>query len=180
MTRSVIAFTVLFAAAIFVSISSPRSVARAQSAPAGLDKLKVLAGTWKSDGQAYDTEFSKAAKDTSTLHNDCWQSGEFYACDQIVDGVSRALIIFTFNAKDGTYNNYAVQAGGAPARLGGILMIDGNTWTYSSRPDPDAKPPFFHTVNVFDGDSTIHYKLEFTRDNKTWTTTREGIERRQP
>ena len=180
MRRTAIALVVLCATAPLLRNSSARASLAAQASPLGLEKLKVLAGTWKSDGQAYDTEFSKAAKDTSTLHNDCWQSGEFYACDQIVDGVSRALIIFTFNAKDGTYNNYAIQVGGAPARPGGILTIDGTTWTYSPRPDPDAKSPFFRTVNVFDGDSTIHYKLEFTRDNKNWTTTRDGIERRQP
>lgn len=180
MCRTGVALLILCAAAFLLGKSSARANLSPQTSLSGLEKLKVLAGTWKSDGQAYDTEFSKAAKDTSTLNNDCWQSGEFYACDQIVNGASRALIIFTFNAKDGTYNNYAVQAGGAPARPGGILTIEGNTWTYSQRPDPDAKPPFFRTVNVFDGDSTIHYKLEFTRDNKTWTTTRDGVERRQP
>jgi hypothetical protein len=177
MFRTAIVWVILLAASALVSNPFSRNAA-AQAAPAGLDKLKVLARTWKSDGQAFDTEFSKASKDSSTLRNDCWQSGEFYACDQIVDGVSRALIIFSFNAKDGTYNNYAIQADGAPARPGGILTIAGIKWTYGSRPDPDEKPPFSRTVNVFDGDSTIHYKLEFTRDNKTWTTTREGVERR--
>jgi len=88
------------------------------------------------------------------------------------------LSFFSFNEKDGTYNNYAIQAGGAPARPGGVLTIAGNMWTYGSRPDPEEKPPFFRTVNVFEGDSTIRYQLEFTRDNKTWTTTREGLERR--
>jgi len=177
MFRSAIVWVVLLAANALVANPLSRNVA-AQAAPAGLDKLKVLAGTWKSDGQAYDTEFSKATKDTATLHNDCWQSGEFYACDQIVDGMSRALIVFSFNAKDGTYNNYAIQAGGAPAGPGGILTIAGNTWTYAPRMNADAKPPFFRTVNVFDGRATIHYKIEFTRDNQTWTKTREGTERR--
>jgi hypothetical protein len=176
MPRAVAALSIFAVTSFAIANSSPRRV-DAQLAPAGLDKLKVLSGTWKSGGQAYDTEFSKAAKDTSTLHNDCWQSGEFYAFDQIVDGVSRALIIFSFNTKDGTCNNYAIQTGGAPARPGGIVTIAGNTWTYGARTDPEERLPFFRTVNVFDGDSTIHYKLEFTRDNKTWTT-REGIERR--
>jgi len=93
MIRNVIACGIMLGASALVANPLSKNAA-AQSAPAGLEKLKVLAGTWKSDGQAYDTEFSKASKDSSTLHNDCWQSGEFYACDQIVDGVSRALIIF--------------------------------------------------------------------------------------
>lgn len=178
MSRISFALVVVCVISLIAGGSSQRSVVRAQVKAGGLDALKVLAGTWKADGEAFDTEFSKASKDTSTLHNDCWQSGEFYACDQIVDGVSRALIVFSLSEKDGTFNNYAIQAGGAPAGPGGILTISGNTWTYAPRQNADAKPPFFRTVNVFDGSSTIHYKIEFTRDNQTWTKTREGIERR--
>ena len=178
MSRITFSLALVCVMSLIAGGSSERSIVRAQAKAAGLDALKVLAGTWKADGEAFDTEFSKASKDTSTLHNDCWQSGEFYACDQIVDGVSRALIVFSLSEKDGTFNNYAIQAGGAPAGPGGILTIAGNTWTYALRPSSDAKPPFFRTVNLFEGSSTIRYKIEFTRDNKSWTTTREGIERR--
>jgi hypothetical protein len=178
MSRTTFALVVVCVISLISGGASQHSAVRAQEATSGLDALKVLAGAWKAEGEVFDTEFSKATKDTATLHNDCWQSGEFYACDQIVDGVSRALIVFSFNEKDGTYNNYAIPAGGLPAGPGGILTIAGKTWTYASRPSDDAKPPYFRTVNEFDGRSTIHYKIEFTRDNKTWTKTREGIERR--
>src|SRR5579862_5685371 len=90
------------------ALHKPKQVS-AQSMPAALQKLTVLNGNWKINGKTYDTDFSKAGADATSLHNDCWQSGMFYACDQIVDGDSKALIVFTPGAKDGTYVNYGIQ-----------------------------------------------------------------------
>jgi hypothetical protein len=152
--------------------------ASAASAAEGLDKMAVLTGTWKTDSQQFDTDFSKAGRDTSTLRNDCWRSGEFYACDQYVNGKSKALIVFSFSASDGTYNTYAIRSGGAPASSG-KLKIDGDTWTYQNPQDADSQSPYFRTVNVFEDDSKIHFSVEFTRDNQHWVTMNEGVETRQ-
>jgi hypothetical protein len=154
------------------------SDALAGNAVEGIDKITILAGTWKTNGQSLDTDFSKAGRDTSTLRNDCWRSGEFYSCDQFVNGESKALVIFTFNPGDGTYNTYAIIAGGKPA-TSGKLKIDGETWTYEKPQDSDSKPPYFRTVNVFEGANTIHFSVEFTRDNQHWTVMTQGVETRQ-
>jgi hypothetical protein len=152
---------------------------QAQAAPAeGLDKVTVLAGTWKTDGQRFDTDFSKAGHDTSTLRNHCWRSGEFYACDQFVNGASKVLIVFSFNASDGTYNSYAIPAGGKPA-FSGKLKIDGETWTYENPQTADSKPPYFRTINVFEDSSTIHFTVQYAHDNQHWITMNQGIETRQ-
>jgi hypothetical protein len=148
------------------------------SAAEGIDKIAVLAGTWKTDGQSFDTDFSKVGHDTSKLRNDCWGSGEFYSCDQYVNGESKALIVFTYNAGDGTYNTYAIRSGGASA-TSGKLKIDGDTWTYENPQSADSQPPYFRTVNVFEGAGTIHFSVEYTRDNQHWITMNQGVETKQ-
>jgi hypothetical protein len=154
------------------------SGASATNVAEGIDRMTVLAGTWKTDGQAFDTDFSRAGHDTSTLRNDCWRSGEFYSCDQYVNGKSKALIVFSFNASDGTYNTYAIRSGGAPA-TSGKLKIDGDTWTYENPQDPGSQPPYFRTVNVLEDFTTIHFAVEYTRDNLHWITMNQGVEIKQ-
>lgn len=152
---------------------------QAQAAPTvGLDKVTVLAGAWKTDGQSFDTDFSKAGHDTSKLRNDCWRSGEFYSCDQYINGESKTLITFTFNTGDGTYNTYAIRSGGAPA-TSGKLKIDGDTWTYENPQSADSQPPYFRTVNTFRDAGTIHFTVQYTRDNLHWITMNQGVETKQ-
>ncbi len=173
MTRLLGCALVVIAGAL--SLGPRLDATRAAMPPAGLDRVKILAGTWKADGQSFDTDFSKAGRDTSVLKNDCWSSGEFFACDQIVNGESKALIIFSYNSKDDSYNSYAVPAGGDPASSG-HLKIDGNNWTYQNPPNPDSKPPFFRTLNVFEGATVIHYTVQFSKDNANWITMKQGVE----
>lgn len=82
----------------------------AQAASDGLDRITVYAGTWHTQAEHYATPYSKAGKETGTLHNDCWRGRAFYACEQIVDGQSKALIVFQ-RGKDGDhYVTHALPA----------------------------------------------------------------------
>lgn len=146
--------------------------------PEALRPLGVLAGTWKADGRSFDTDFSKAGKDSSTLNNDCWQSGMFYACDQIVDGDSKALIVFAAGEKPGTFVNYGIVPPN-PANAG-RLVIDGNNWTYGG--NVEGKGPYWRTLNEFGnaaGTTTIHYRVQYSKDGKEWVTMKEGMETKQ-
>jgi hypothetical protein len=168
------------AAIILASALRKTPQVSAQTMPPALQKLTVLAGTWKVNGKTYDTDMAKAGTDTSTLHNDCWQSGIFYACDQIVDGDSKALIVFTPGAKDNTFVNYGIVAPN-PANAG-RLVIDGNKWTYGGFTEGE-KAPFWRTLNTFDsanGTTTIHYTVQFSKDGTSWITMKDGLETKQP
>jgi hypothetical protein len=156
-----------------------RYVRAEQGPPAALQTLEVLAGTWNADGQTFDTEYSKAGKDSSTLHNDCWQSGMFYACDQVVDGDSKALIVFAAGEKPGAFVSYGIVPPN-PANAG-RLVIDGNTWAYGGV-ITGAPAPYWRTLNEFSnpgGTTTIHYKVQYSKDGTNWISTKEGVETKQ-
>ena len=63
------------------------------------------------------------------MRNDCWRSEGFYACDQIVNGESKALIVFTYSSKDDIFHNFAIPSEGGPANSG-KLSVQGNVWIY--------------------------------------------------
>src|SRR5580700_4406193 len=79
----------------------------------GLDVMKIYAGVWKISGERFATAHSDAGKEETTLRNDCWQSGAYFACNQYVDGESKVLLVFTFNDKDKTYTSYQIPQGGS-------------------------------------------------------------------
>src|ERR1700751_444499 len=95
----VLAFTLLVLTA---------ETSRAQAA--GIDAIRAYAGTWKTEMEHLDTPYSKAGKESATLQNDCWMSGEFYACHQIVNGEPKALIVFTYDPNTKTYATYPIMA----------------------------------------------------------------------
>lgn len=170
---------VALAVGILAAWTTMRYTKAEPATPDALRPLEILAGAWKADGQTFDTDFSKAGKDSSTLNNDCWQSGMFYACDQIVDGDSKALIVFSASEKPGTFVNYGiVPPNPSPS---GRLVIDGNSWTYGGVTE-GRQPPYWRTLNEFanaNGTTTIHYKVQYSKDGTNWINTKEGVETKQ-
>ena len=152
-------------------------VAGAESIPAGIDKMKAYEGTWKITIVSYNTEFSKAGTDTSTLRNECWLSAAFFVCNQFVNGDSKVLIIFTYDAKQKIYNTYNVAAQSGPGGSG-KLLIDGNTWTFPWEDNEDGKTIYFRVVNVFTAPDSIEYRKEFSRDKVQWTLMARGSEKK--
>ena len=146
------------------------------AAGGGLDKIAVYAGTWKTETEHFPTPFSKAGKESTTLRNNCWRSSDFYACHQIVNGKSAALVVFTYDAKDDIYHSYAIPANGGKAGPGGKLLIKGNVWTFPWEFTDKDKTTWFHVINVFSTPDTIEYRQEFSTDMIHWTVMAKGHE----
>lgn len=152
------------------------------AAAAGVDVVAAgYAGTWKVEIDHLDTPYSKAAHENNTLRNECWKSGGFLACNQYVDGVSKALLVFTYDAVADRYTSYPVPTDGSAAEKG-TLLIRGNTWTYpwqvKDATEKDSGMTYFRVVNVFTKSDTIEFRQEFSKDNEHWTVMARGLERR--
>jgi hypothetical protein len=145
------------------------------TAPTGIDVIWAYAGVWKVETEHLDTAQSKAGHESATLRNACWKDGGYLACNQYVDGDSKILIVFTFNAKDNAYTSYQIPLGGGAAGSG-KLLIDGKVWTFPWEVTEGAKTTYFRVVNVFDAPDRIQYRQEFSTDKVHWTVTAKGTE----
>lgn len=156
------------------------SLAQAQSpaavAPASaLDVFAAYAGTWQSDIQYQDTPYSKQSEAKYQLRNDCWRSAGFYACDQFVDGASKALLVFMYDARKG-YSSYPIPAEGAESVHPGPINIEGKVWTFPWELKKDGKTTYFHVVNTWTSQDSIEFRQEYSEDGKQWRTMAEGHE----
>lgn len=148
----------------------------------GIEKIAAYAGTWAVDIQHLDTPYSKAGHDHNILRNDCWRSGAYFVCNQYVDGDSKALLVFTYDAKADRYTSYPVPADGNEAGKG-TLLIRGNTWTYpwevkEGETKDGGKTTYFRVVNTWVKPDAIEFRQEFSTDNVKWTEMAHGLEKR--
>lgn len=146
-----------------------------QQPAAGIDTIMNYAGTWKVHGEHFATAYSQAGSEDKTLRNDCWKSGAYVACNQFLDGVSKVLLVFTYDDKQKMYSSYQIPQGGELAGTG-RLQIVGNIWTFPWESRQGEKTTYFHVVNVFTGTDHIDYSQEFSTDNVHWTTMARGSE----
>ena len=144
----------------------------------GIDAIQAYAGTWKTAMEHFNTPYSKASRESSTLLNDCWKSGEFYACHQIVNGESKALIVYTYDEKSKTYSTYPILQGGGAAGHG-KLVIEKNVWTYPWENTENGKTTYFRVVNTFTAPNKIEFRQEYSADNQNWTQMATGSEVKQ-
>ncbi|MBS0194304.1 MAG: hypothetical protein JSR34_08650 [Proteobacteria bacterium] len=163
------------AAAIFGMILL--SLTANAKAAEGIDAIAVYAGSWKTDTVHVDTPFGKAGHETGTLRNDCWRSGEFYACHQYVDGKSAALLVFAYDPARHTYATYPI-APGATAAPAGQLLVEGNTFTFPWQSTQDGKTTRFRVVNVFTDANHIAFRQEYSTDGVHWNTMATGSDTR--
>ena len=153
------------------------SAAPLQARAAGLDAVSAYAGTWKTHIVHFKTMYSKARTETTILRNDCWRSAQFYACDQLVNGVSSALVVYTYDAKNNRYRTRIVTPNGeAPG--GGTLLIEGKRWTYPWQDKDGSKIVYIRIVNTFVDPDTIRFRQEYSYDRTHWTITARGTEHR--
>lgn len=143
-----------------------------------LSPIALYQGTWRAQGQRFDTEFSKAGRSSRTLRNDCWRAGLFYACAQTVEGRQVALVAYFWDAAAGAYAAYSIPADGGPAGKG-RLVIDGDTWTFPWDKQAAGATVHLRVVNHFVGRDRIEYRREFSRDGVRWTLMETGVEDRQ-
>ena len=148
----------------------------ASAQPSDLDAIWRYAGGWRIQTESVDSPYSKAARHTSVLRNDCWRSEGYIACRQIVDGVSKILIVFTCGRSDHYCTSYQIPSDGSPASSG-TMHIEGDTWTFPwQTSDKDGKITYFRVVNVWSGPTTIDFRQEYSTDQVHWTKTSTGHE----
>jgi len=158
----------------------PAFPALAQSAHVGIGKISAYAGAWKSETEHFNTKFSKASQESTSLRNDCWRSGAYYSCHQFVNGKPSALSVYTYNEKDNVYKIYVILSDGSDA-IAGKLLIKGNIWTFPwENKDSAGKTYHFQVVNIWTGPSTIDYRMEFSDDKVHWTVASKGHEYKVP
>lgn len=139
--------------------------------------IRAYAGTWEVSIDHLQTAHSKASREKSVLRNDCWNSGGYFACNQYVNGESKVLLVFTYDAAKGRYTSYQIPTDGADAGRG-TLLIDGNTWTYPWQIQEAGKTTWYRVVNVFTAPDRIEFRQEFSDDNSHWTLMARGTEKR--
>ncbi len=147
--------------------------------PTGLDKLAAYAGTWKTETGHFVTPFSKAGKDSAIIKNDCWRSGDYYACNQYISGKSKALLIYTYDAKNNTYTVYPIVAGDDDVQTS-KLIIHGNVWTFPWETKEKGKTTYFRVINVFTALDSIEYREEYSMDKLHWYPMAQGYEKKMP
>ncbi|MGA2046691.1 MAG: hypothetical protein ABSG96_03320 [Terracidiphilus sp.] len=147
------------------------------TAPRGVEVIQAYAGVWEIETEHFDTAHSKAGHEKSKLRNECWKSGGYFACNQYVDGESKALIVFTYNEKEDVYTSYPIPLDGGQAGAGKLHIV-GNIWTFPWEETEGDKTTFFRVVNVFVTPDRIEFRQEFSPDKVHWTVTAKGNETR--
>jgi len=155
----------------------PATTAQQTAAALGIDPIMAYAGVWKIETDHYDTEFSKMSHESSTLKNVCWKSGGYVVCNQMVNGESKVLLIFTYVEKQNSYTTYQIpQGGGEPGS--GKLFIEGNTFEFPWRVTGSERITYFRVVNVFTNPNQIEYREEYSADKEHWTIMAKGTEKK--
>jgi hypothetical protein len=151
--------------------------AAASDKPSGIDAIRAYEGTWDITIEHLDTAHSKASREHTSLRNECWKSGGYFACNQYLDGESKVLLVFVYSQAKNEYTSYQIPPGGGEAGSG-KLIIEGNVWTFPWQAKEGDTTTYFHVVNVFTGPDRIEFRQEFSADNVHWTVTAKGTESR--
>lgn len=142
----------------------------------GFGRIALYAGTWKAESEEFDTAYSKAGKSSKTIRNECWTRDGFFACVQNIDGVSKVLVVFTYDKTQDIYHSYAIPVDGEKASPGGTLVIKGNVWTYPSEYQVKDKTVHLRVINVITSPTIIDFRREYSEDGINWTTMSTGHE----
>ena len=146
----------------------------ASGAEAGVKAIWAYAGVWKTEMEHFETPFSKAGKEAHTLNNDCWKSGVYVACRQIVDGDPKVLMVFTCRDEH-QCTSHQIPPNEGEAGSGPVLL-DGKTWTFPWSATEGGKTTYFRVVNVWTSATTIEFRQEFSADQEHWTRMASGHE----
>lgn len=155
-------------------LTAATTVARA----AEIDAIAAYDGTWKTHIVHVKSALGPAFTEDATLHNVCRHTAGYYACEQIVDGVTKVLLVFTYDPKQKQYASHVFPAVANEDMGSGTLLINGNVWTFPWRQTIDGKQADVRIVNTFTNPDTIEVREEFSFDNQTWTVALTGTEHR--
>ena len=139
--------------------------------------LRLYEGKW----DALPASSDKPAE-TVHLENHCAKVGDFFACNQFVNGKNAALVVFLpmHSLENGgyVYRNQALGVENGGSGNWGDLEIVGDRWVYSSAETDGGKKIYHRTINVFSGSDKIHFEVQRSEDGVTWTTKMSGDEAR--
>jgi hypothetical protein len=139
--------------------------------------LRLYDGKWDvvlaSDGKPADT---------AHIENHCAKVGDFFACNQFMNGKNMALVVMlpSHPLDNGgyAYRNQALRADGDGPGTWGKLEIVGDRWVYSNDGTDNGKKTYWQTINLFSGPDKIHFEVQKSDDGVKWTTTMSGDEAR--
>ncbi len=132
--------------------------------------LRLYQGTWKATSQS-----AGGAPTSKIIANECARIGQFFGCQQTIDGKAGALILFLPAGQPGHYYTQAItNEGFATGR--GELLIEGDRWMYSSKSKQDGKDVFHRTTNDFTGANRIHFEQAESADGEHWVVKASGDE----
>jgi hypothetical protein len=127
-------------------------------------------GTWE-----FTMSAPGSAPVSNKIQNDCTDIGQFFLCQQTVDGKVVALLTFTPSQTKGTYYTQPILPDGHAAGRG-ELESQGDRWTYPSKEEDHGKTKFYRITNVFSGDDRIHFERSESVDGTTWKVLASGDE----
>ena len=134
--------------------------------------LKLYEGTWTV--VSAHTMAGDGKPDTAV--NRCTEGTAFYICEQVVNGKSIALVVFTATDDPTKFHTQPVLPSGRAVGRSD-LTIQGDHWVYlSSGTDDNGKQVYYRTENVFTGRDKIHFAQSESADNKTWVIKNQGDE----
>jgi hypothetical protein len=111
-----------------------------------------------------------------TIVNHCNEGTAFYTCEQIVNGKSLALIVYTATDDPTKFHTQPVFPSGQAAGRGDLTIAEDH-WTFlGSGTDDGGKQVFYRTENYFTGRDKIHFEQYESGDNKIWVKKNSGDE----
>jgi hypothetical protein len=134
--------------------------------------LKVYEGTWT----VVSAHTMAGEGRPDTIVNHCSEGTAFYTCEQVVNGKSLALLVFTATDDPTKFHSQPVLPSGQMVGRGDLTIV-GDHWTFlGSGKDDAGKETFYRTENFFTGRDKIHFEQYESADNKTWVKKNEGDE----
>jgi hypothetical protein len=130
--------------------------------------LRLYDGAWTvtlRDGSGKTT--------TDSLVNDCHLFGQYFACQQTVNGKVGALVVYVKGEAPGQFYIQNVLPDDRAAGRG-ELTVAGSHYTYADH--DESSTHWWRTTNEFTGSDRIHFEQAGSPDGKTWTVTGSGDE----
>lgn len=160
-------FGLLAAWVLALSLIAPRSSQAADP----YTPLWLYQGNWRMEQKTSD-----AADPVVQLSNTCALVGKYFACQQTVNGVVGALLVFAPEEEMGHYHTQAILPDGL-ATGRGELVIEGDRWTYDGKGQEEGgKTTYQRTTNSFTGKDRIHFEQLESTDGQHWTVKKSGNE----
>jgi len=154
-----------------LAILFPLAASALLAADPQFEPLWLYQGTWQFTMNAA----TGSAPVSNKIQNDCVENGQFFLCQQTVDGKVTALLAFTPGESKGHYYTQPVLPDGHAAGRG-ELEIEGDRWTYPSKEEENGKTKYYRITNVFSGKDRIHFERSESSDGKTWKVLASGDE----